>query len=61
MAPAPGHRRVHELADRGEHGCDGLIVRGELLLDAGFELIEAFGSSLFELKSSRSRTKARTT
>jgi hypothetical protein len=36
-------------------------VRGELLLDAGFELIEAFGSSLFELKSFRSRTKARTT
>jgi hypothetical protein len=42
-AAALGRRRVHEFSDGGEHGGDGLVVRGELFLDAGFELIEAFG------------------
>jgi hypothetical protein len=45
-ATALGRRRVHEFADRREHGCFGLIVCGELFLDAGFELIEAFGEFL---------------
>ena len=37
---------MHELADRREHGGDGLIVRGELLLDACFECIVAPGQFL---------------
>ena len=40
---ALGARWVQELANRGEHGGDGLIVRRELLLDAGLEIIEPPG------------------
>ena len=41
--PALGRGRVHELADRREDGGDGLIMGGELLLEARLELIEAAG------------------
>lgn len=44
--PPLGSRRVEELTDRGEHGGDGLVMRGELLLDARLELIEALGELL---------------
>jgi hypothetical protein len=42
-ATALRDRWVHELPDSREHGDDGLVVGGELLLDARFELIEAPG------------------
>lgn len=37
---------MHELADRREDGGDGLIVGGELLVEARFELVEALGQLL---------------
>ena len=37
---------MHELADGREHGGDGVIVGGELLLDARLELIEPLGQFL---------------
>lgn len=39
-------RRVHQLSDGREHGGDGIVVGGELLLDARFELIEPTGKIL---------------
>jgi hypothetical protein len=44
--PALRRRRVHQLSDGREHGGDGIVVGGELLLDACFELIEAPGQIL---------------
>src|ERR1700676_833655 len=38
---ALGRRRVHELADGREDCGDRVVVRRELLLDAGFKLIDA--------------------
>ena len=40
---AHGSRRVHELADGREDGRNGLVVSGELLLDARLELIDPVG------------------
>jgi hypothetical protein len=44
--PALRRRRVHQLSDGREHSGDGIVVGGELLLDARFELIEAPGEIL---------------
>jgi hypothetical protein len=41
--PALARRRIQELTNRGEHGGNGLVVRGELLLEARFQLAEALG------------------
>ena len=41
-------RRVHELSDGREHGGDGIVVRGKLLLDACFELIECVDRSYLD-------------
>ena len=44
--PALRRRRVHQLSDGREHGGDGVVVGGELLLDARFELMEGAGEIL---------------
>jgi hypothetical protein len=43
---ALGRWWVHELTDRREDGGDGLVMSGELLLDACLELIETAGELL---------------